>query len=122
MDRKLDTIISLLQYLSSVQAPLGYTLGPTHNLSGNGELSVSGILGLAVSLTGIPSKAGKSPADPTFYFDQGWMAAGTADGFNPAVRLGYQHQLIMVPAGTTVVGYSVKPPASATAIELLPPK
>lgn len=59
-----------------------YKVGASHpGLSGDGELAVSGILGLAVNFTTLPDRIGVAIGDPDTLYTGAWVNIGSIDGW-----------------------------------------
>lgn len=119
----LTTINVSIQNNSYVQAEPAYTWGTLYsNITGNGEIPVSGILGVFVSYATLPNRVGTEIGDPNYLFDIGFITFGTADAWmqrqtitaNPWITLPLHMQNV------SRVGYSI-PPDITCSIRLLVP-
>lgn len=100
-----------------------YTWGALFaNVSGDGEIAVSGILGAFVSFFTLPNRAGVEIGDPNTLYDVGWINFGTPDGWFPRQRI-TSDPWITLPefmANVSRLGYSI-PKDCAINITLLVP-
>lgn len=93
--------------------------GTSHTgLTGIGTISVGAILGLRVSLTTIPAHLGSETAEPTFYFDVGFINFHTAEGWRADETITRADTRLDVPAGTDQIGYTLRSGVVATITEL----
>lgn len=80
---QLDQILGLVTLIQRQLAPFAYIKSTTHSgLTGSGELSVQGLLGALVTITGYGSNVGVELADPDVFFEAGSFSWGNADGFS----------------------------------------
>ncbi len=117
----LDAILTIVTLMQRQIAPFGYVPGTVHaGLSGNGQFSVQGILGLAVDLTTTPGRAGLEVGDPNQLFEVGWINVGTADGWGPRQFITSDPFIYRPVAGdVTLVGYSIPADVVVTITELV---
>lgn len=117
----LDLILQMVTLIQRQIAPFAYVPGASHSgLSGNSQFAVSGILGLSVSLTTVPSQLGVESGDPDTIFEAGWVTVGTAEGWHKSVRIDHNPTLILpVDGAETLVGYTFHPGVVATILELV---
>jgi hypothetical protein len=118
-------LTQILNYVTTIQrqaVPFGYVLGASHTgLSGAGALSISGLLGVKVAITTLPSSYGVEGTSPPEHFDLGWLTFGTADGFPSAFRL-TRNPEFLTPARCSVytdLDYDLAPGVVVTITELL---
>jgi hypothetical protein len=118
-------LTQILNYVTTIQrqaVPFGYVLGASHTgLSGAGALSISGLLGVKVAITTLPSSYGVEGTSPPEHFDLGWVTFGTADGFPSAFRL-TRNPHFLTPARCSVytdLDYDLAPGVVVTITELL---
>lgn len=118
---QLSAILAMVELLQRQLAPFAYLAGTSHvGLTGNSQFAVQGILGLSVNATVLPTNVGIEAGDPNAYFGIGWVAVGTADGFQQSVPIRHVPQLIQpVSPDVTVIGYSLNPGVTATITELV---
>lgn len=120
----LGTLAQILQTVTLIQrqnVPFAYLVGATHSVSGNGQFAVTGLLGLAVSLTSTPPNVGAEAGDPVELFGAGWLNVGTADGWVHLERITTSPFLYLPNdmGSMTLVGYSLPPGETATISELV---
>jgi hypothetical protein len=115
---QINTTVTLLQRQI---APFAYITSTVHaGLSGNGQFSVQGILGLAVSITTLPSRVGAEAGDPLNYYGVGWINVGTADGWGPREWITSNPFILKPVSGdVTLVGYSIPSDVTITITELV---
>lgn len=118
-------LTQILNYVTTIQrqaVPFGYVVSTVHaGLSGAGALSISGLLGIKVALTTLPSAYGVAGTSPPEHFDLGFVTFGTADGFPSAFRLTRNPQ-VMMPARCSVytdLDYDLAPGVVVTITELV---
>jgi hypothetical protein len=119
---QLEIILGYVKLIQRQIAPFAYVPGVVHaNVTGLGEFAVSGLIGLKLQPTAIPSPIGSELGDPTEYFEMGWYSWGTADGFSARERLTHSPQ-VSLPADAgayTRIGFSFPPGLAVTITELL---
>lgn len=117
----LNAINTAVQLVQRQLAPFSYVASTAHTgISGNGTLSVQGLIGLKVDITTLPSRAGAEFGDPIVYWDLGWINLGTADGFGPRQFISSDPTLLFPISGAiTVVGYSIPADVTVTITELV---
>jgi len=109
---QLDQILQLVTIIQRQAAPFAYVYGTNHAaLSGHGSFAVSGLLGVSVDVTTLPSSYGQRDGSPVELFDLGFVTLGTADGYETSRRIDHDGSLVLPPqAGAfTSVGYSLSP-------------
>lgn len=119
-----NQLASLYQLVSLVAMGTGsmpYMLGPSHSVSGTGELSVAAIIGLVVTgLTYAPG-TGFDNSDPARLYDIGWITFGNSDGWKPRVPIWHTPQFFLgATPGITKVGYDCGMATSVEIVELVP--
>jgi hypothetical protein len=117
----LSALLALVTLIQRQIAPFGYVPGTAHaGLTGTGQFTVSGILGLSVNLTTTPARVGETYGDPVQLFDVGWVNVGSADGFGPRHLISSDPFIIRPVAGdVTLVGYSIPADVVVTITELV---
>lgn len=107
--RRIDQTLTLIQRQA---VPFSYVDGAAHTgLTGNGEISLQGVIGARIDITTVPARAGQTSGHPTEHYDLGWIAWGDATGFGPRELLHHEEQLSL-PARASVytrLGYSLAP-------------
>jgi len=115
-------ILDIVNLIQRQAVPFGYVAGATHTgLSGAGAISISGILGIKVDVTTLPSSYGVAGTSPPEHFDLGFLTFGTADGFPQSFRLTRNPQ-VSLPArcsAFTDLDYDLAPGVVVTITELL---
>jgi hypothetical protein len=122
MNIKLDWIIRKLDLMPQLNLPLGYVVGTVHSgLTGTGNIVVSGIRGLHVSVTTIPATWGRMAATPPRYIPAlATIQVGTSSDLQEATWIHYAEQLIYpVDSAQTEVRYNFRPGVTATVTELV---
>lgn len=118
----LDNILKMVTLIQRQGVPFAYVDGTAHSgLTGNGEITFSGALGVRLHLTTYPARVGQLLGDPITLFDVGWIAWGNADGFGATERIRREFQLSFPAAAGayTKLGYSLTPGVVATITEVL---
>lgn len=119
---QLDSILTLVTLIQRQAVPFAYVDGAAHTLlSGNGELTLAGVLGARVDITTLPGRAGRADGDPVTLFDLGWIAWGDTTGFRDRefIRRETQLSLPAAPGVFTRIGYTLAPDVVATITEIL---
>lgn len=118
---QIQQILDLVTLIQRQAVPFGYIASGVHSgLSGAGALSISGILGVKVSVTTLPTSYGVAGTSPPEHFDLGFLTFGTVDGFPSAFRLTRNPQ-VMMPARCGVytdLDYDLSPGVVVTITEL----
>jgi hypothetical protein len=104
------------------QTPTQYTEGASYQVSGVGDqLVASGTLGVSVALTTLPPSFGSPPSEPPWYYNVGWVTAGTAEGWDSKQWLHSPTQRCFPRNGAmTSLGYNLAEGVVVTITELLP--
>lgn len=119
---KLDNIQALVTLLQRQLAPFAYVPGAVHTgLSGNGVLSVQGLLGAKIHITTDPTTLGVEGTSPPILFDRGFITWGTADGYPQSERLERTSQLSLPARASafTDLAYDLHPGVIVTITELV---
>lgn len=117
----LQQILDLATLLQRQLVPFSYVTGATHTgLSGAGALSISGLLGVKVAVTTLPTSYGVAGTSPPEHFDLGFLTFGTPDGFPSAYRLTRNPQFLAPPRCSvyTDLDYDLAPGVVVTITEL----
>lgn len=116
---QIQQMVTLIQRQAS---PFAYVYGANHAaLSGHGSFAVSGLLGVSVAPTTIPTSYGLEVGSPDEHFGLGFITLGTADGWTTSRPLDHDGTL-MIPAAAgvfTSVGYSLSAGVVADIRELV---
>jgi hypothetical protein len=99
-----------------------YKLGTAHEgLSGDGELAVSGILGLSVIFTTLPPRVGVIEGDPDSIYTGAFINLGNAWGWQTRLYPSTTSWLAFPPgmSAMTKVGYSIPTDVVATIAEIV---
>jgi len=119
----LQQLLQLVTLIQRNKAPFASVHGTTHSgLTGSGNFTVQGILGLAVSLTAVPTSVGLELGNPDVLFDVGWLNVGTADGWVDRKRVSAD-PFLWAPdlmSMMTRVGFTLMPGVVATITEIKP--
>lgn len=117
----LDNILKMVTLIQRQQVPFSYVLGTVHSgLTGNGELSIQGLLGAKLTPTSIPGDASVDAGDPNTYWLDSWINWGNADGWTTREFLrSAPHISLPSYAGQfTKLGYSLRPGLTVDITEL----
>lgn len=117
----LAQIFDLVTLIQRQAVPFAYITGAAHSgLTGNGVLTVQGLLGLRIDITTVPGRLGRVLGDPVSLWDAGWINLGTADGFGPRVFITSNPVLeLNVSPAVTRIGYSIPGDVAVTITELV---
>jgi hypothetical protein len=117
----LQAILDLVTIIQRQHVPFAYIASTAHSgISGNGQFAVSGLVGLAVNITTLPSRVGGISGDPTQIWDVGWINTGTADGWGPRHFISANPFLLQPVSGdVTLVGYSIPEDVVVSIVELV---
>jgi hypothetical protein len=122
LQAQLDQILSMITLIQRQAVPFAYVPGTVHTgLSGNGTISINGLIGAKVDVTTLPSRFGLRGASPVEYFNLGFITFGTADGFPSSYTLDHDPMLLL-PArcsAYTELDYDLSPGLVVTITELL---
>lgn len=118
---QLDQLLQLVTLIQRQVAPFGYIAGTTHSgLSGDGSLSVQGLLGAKVSVVDGGYEQGVESGDPDAIWNVGWVNWGNADGYSERQWIGTS-EFLTLPALAgqyTHLNYSLKPGVQVDITEL----
>jgi hypothetical protein len=106
------SLIGQVQLIQRQAVPFAYVYGTNHTgLSGNGELTVTGLIGASVDVTTLPSSYGQVDGTPVELFDLGFITFGTTDGWQKSIRIDHDGSLMLPPAAGafTRLGYTLSP-------------
>lgn len=107
--------------LQTEHVPRTFAVGTIHSgLTGAGELSVSGILGVAVTVTGDTTKLGVSPSEPLAYWTESHIAFGDLIGWLERKPIRHLDQVFESPGWITRVGYHAAAGLTLAITELMP--
>jgi hypothetical protein len=109
--RRLARIEALLTLVQRQGVPFAYVPGLEYpGLTGNGEVTFSDpIVRAKVELTTLPGWYGLAEGHPDAIFDVGYVALGTADGFERSRPIAHSPMLLQVAGDVTKIGYSLSP-------------
>lgn len=117
----LSQVLELVTLIQRQAAPFAYVPGTVHSgLTGSGEISLSGLIGLKVEATAVPGYAGEAAGAPPRLFEVGYVTMGTADGWLDAEPVQHSEMILLPPLGgvLTKVGYYLNPDAEIEITEL----
>lgn len=125
----LTSVLALLEYLRSqidlIQrqaVPFAYLSSTSHSgLSGSGEISISGLLGVRITVDNDGFGFGRESGHPDALFGEGWINWGNSDGFKRREFIGSSPMVSLPPSAGqyTRLGYSLPPGAAITITELV---
>jgi hypothetical protein len=121
LQAQIDNILGLVTLIQRQIVPFAYVEGAAHTgLTGDGSISVFGLIGAALELTDVPQNASAVDGDPDTVFGCGWINWGNTDGVTPREFIAATTQLSLPPlAGQfTQLHYSLPPGAELTITEL----
>lgn len=117
----LSTILQLVTLIQRQVAPFAAIDSGVHSgLTGEGSISVQGLIGCRVDLTTIPGYTGLQAGDTDAIFDAGWINWATEDATRPREFLVTSVMISTPPlAGLyTRISYSLNPGVVATITEM----
>ena len=120
----LDSIMQMVTLIQRQAVPFAYVYGDNHvALTGDGEIApVSGLLGVSIDVTTIPSTVGSAIGTPQHLFDVGYVTLGTSDGWLRSRRIDADGTLEIATPGVgaiTRVGYTLAPGVEIDLRELI---
>jgi hypothetical protein len=103
------------------QWPSDMRVESTSTVSGDGELFVTGIVGIGVDLREYPASLGHLDGTPARIFDVGFISAGTPQQWLAHQRIQHEHQVWLPfgPGVLTRIGYSLAPGVTAAISTLI---
>lgn len=119
---QLDSLLALVTLIQRQVAPFAYIAGTEHaGLTGNGSISVQGLIGARLELEMWCTSVGEESGDPNVIFDAGWVNWGNADGVTPREHLVAEQQVSFPPAAGqfTSIHYSLGQDVSLRITELV---
>jgi hypothetical protein len=118
----LDAILRMVTLIQRQAVPFAYVSGAAHTgLSGSGTINISGLLGVAATVTTLPASYGRRGTAPTEVFDLGFLTFGTPDGYPQSYRLD-KADFVALPSrcgAYTTLSYDLAPGVVATLTELV---
>lgn len=117
----LQQIYEIVTLIQRQAAPFAFIEGAAHaGLTGDGELTVEGLIGWRIELTTVPDYIGRRGDDPEVLFDAAWWTWGTDDGLGRLEPVRYRGALVLPPAAgaMTRVAYVLSAGVVATLTEL----
>lgn len=119
----LPNILQMVTLVQRQSAPFAYVYGANHvGLTGDGELAVSGLIGVSIDVTTLPSSYGRSAGTPEHLFDVGFVTLGTSDGWSTTKRIDADGSLVLPGSAAgafTRVGYTLRPGVEVSIRELV---
>jgi hypothetical protein len=118
----LSAILNLVTLIQRQSVPFGYVTGAVHvGLSGAGVIEISGLLGIHVAITTLPTSYGVLGTSPAAYFDAGFLTFGVDDGYGSSYRLNRNPLALFPPrcSAFTDLAYDLPPGTVVTVTELL---
>jgi hypothetical protein len=118
---QINSLWVLVSLIAMRTGAMSYSLSTTHTVSGNGELSVSGDIGVLVDGLTFQPGTGEQVSDPTRVYWEGWIAFGNSDGWEPRHQLVHDPQIVLgLTPGFTKIGYVCGNATSVRITELVP--
>jgi hypothetical protein len=122
LELKLNEILGLVTLLQRQIAPFAYVPGASHTaLTGMGELSVQGLLGVKVTPTTSPPGSGVVEGDPDVLWLDSWITWGNPDGWieREFLRAAPHVSLPQFAGQFTKLGYTLRPGLTVNVTELV---
>jgi hypothetical protein len=118
----LDAILTLVTLIQRQNVAFGFVeKGSAHaGISGDGELSIQGLVGVRVDLTTTPARVGVTSGDPDTLWNVGWVRLGTDSAWGERYFVDADPwQLLPAQAGVyTRLGYSIPSDVTVSITEL----
>lgn len=119
--QQLANLWTLVSLIAMRTGAMSYVLGDAHTVSDEGELSVSGILGVLVDGLTFAPGTGFDEADPARIYDIGWIALGNSDGWQARQPIWHAPQFFLgATPGISRIGFTCGMATSVRITELLP--
>jgi hypothetical protein len=118
---KIDAILGMLTLIQRQAVPFAYVPGALHSaLTGHGEISLQGLLGVKVTPTTVPPGVGVDVGDPDTLWLESWINWGNPDGWHEREFLrSSPHVSLPALAGQyTKLGYTLRPGLVVDILEL----
>lgn len=118
----LNAILQMVTLIQRQQVPFAYVEGAVHSgLTGNGVLTVQGLLGVKIAPGALPPDVGVDPGAVDTYWLDSWINWGNADGFRPPenLRVSPQISLPELAGQYTQIAYSLRPGLTVDITELV---
>jgi hypothetical protein len=118
---QLQSIYSLVSLIAMATGAMSYQLGASHTVSGSGEISVSGVIGVIVTGLTFSPGTGFDTSDPARIYNVGFVAFGNSDGWEARRAVWHAPQIYLgATPGITRIGYETGMATSVELQELLP--
>lgn len=118
----LDAIFSLVQLIQRQSVPFATIDGASHpGVTGNGEISVHGLIGLRIDITTLPGRTGVTEGHPDTYFGIGWIRMGDSTSWSPRWWIDADPWILLPPSAGiyTRLGYSIASDVTVTITEIV---
>lgn len=118
----LQAILTITTLIQRQIVPFSYISGATHlGLTGTGELTLQGVLGVKITPTSTPASAGLVVGDPDTLWLDSWINWGNADGWTERQFLTNSPFVSMprLASQFTKLGYSLRPSLTVDIVELV---
>lgn len=122
LQQTINQIYGMVTLIQRQLVPFAYIHGTAHSsLTGSGELSLQGVLGVKIEPGSIPGDAGIEAGDPDVLWLSSWVNWGNDDGWLTREWLRVSPQVSFPPyAGQfTRLGYSIRPGLAVDITELV---
>lgn len=116
-----NTLYTLLSLVAMRVGALPFSLGDQHTVSGEGEISVSSIIGVLVDGLTFAPGTGQDTADPVRVYTDGWIAFGNSSGWEARFTWKHTPQIFLgATPFTSKIGFTCGMGTSVKITELLP--
>jgi hypothetical protein len=116
-----QSMLRLLTLVAMRVGAMSYTIGPSHTVSGKGELAVDGDLGVIVDGLTFAPGTGFDASDPARIYQIGWVTFGNSDGWEPRRPVWHDPQIFLgLTPGFTKIGFDCGMATSVEITELVP--
>jgi hypothetical protein len=116
-----QNLYGLVSLIAMRVGAMTYTLDTAHTVSGTGELTVSGDIGVLVdSVTFLPG-VGYDTSDPSRIYQKGWITFGNSNGWEPRRPIWHDPQIFLgMTTNFTKIAYDCGFATSVQITELIP--
>jgi len=112
---------ALVSLIAMRVGAMSYQLSTQHTVSGTGELSVAGDIGVLVDGLTFAPGVGYDTSDPARIYHNGWITFGNSDGWEPRRPIWHDPQIFLgLTPGFVKIGFDCGMATSVQITELVP--
>jgi len=116
-----QSIYALVSLIAMRTGAMSYMLSTQHTVSGKGEMSVAGDIGVIVNGLTFAPGTGFDTSDPARIYNIGWITFGNSDGWEPRRAIWHDPQIFLgLTPGFVKIGYDCGMATSVQITELVP--